>query len=144
LKNIKEYFIIVIDQYSSKYDKNNYNIQKIISNIKNSNVKLLICSSINNADIKNYLSKSFAFDKKELNLLSYIYIGPLIRLNYEHIKNESLSLQKLFYGFGNLFTYYYLLKENERKKNDLNEFLDQKKKIFKKKLKIFIVIEMNL
>ena len=136
LKNIKDYFIIVIDQYSSKYDKNNYNIQKIFSYIKSSNVKLLICSSMNNDDVKNNLSKSFSFNK-ELNFLAYIYVGPLIRLSSEYIKNESLSLQKLIYGFGNLFIYYYLLKENERKKNDLKEFLVQEKENIQKEIENF-------
>ena len=136
LKNIKEYFIIVIDQYSSKYDNNNNNIQKVVSSIENSNIKLFICSSMNNDDVKNNLSKSFAFDK-ELNFLSYIYVGPFIRLNSEYIKNESLSFQKILSKLGNLFIYYYLLKENERKNNDLNEFLDQEKKNIQKEIEKF-------
>ena len=136
LKNIKEIFIIVIDQYSSKYDNNNNNIQKIISYIKNSNIKLFVCSSMNNEDVKNNLSKSFAFNK-ELNFLSYIYVGPLIRFNFKDIKNESLSFKKILSELGNLFIYYYLLKENERKNNNLNEFLNQEKKNIQKEIAKF-------
>ena len=133
LKNIKNNFIIVIDQYSSKYDINNNNIQNIIFSIENSNIKLLICSSMNNDDIKNFLSKSF-FINKEINFLSYIYVGALIRFNNEYIRNESLSLQKLMYEFGNLYLYYYLLKDNERKNSDINEFLNNERKSIQKEI----------
>ena len=44
---------------------------------------------MNNDDVKRNLSKSFDIDI-ELNSLAYIYIGPLIRIQYEYIKNESL------------------------------------------------------
>ena len=136
LKNIKNNFIIVIDQYSSKYDINNNYIQNIIASITNSNIKLLICSSMNNNDIKNFLSKSFFIDE-ELNFLSYIYVGALIRFNNEYIRNESLILQKLMYEFGNLYHYYYLLKDNERKNNDLNEFLISEKETIQKEVENF-------
>ena len=136
LKNIKNNFIIVIDQYSSKYDINNNYIQNIIAFITNSNIKLLICSSMNNNDIKNFLSKSFFIDE-ELNFLSYIYVGALIRFNNEYIRNESLILQKLMYEFGNLYHYYYLLKDNERKNNDLNEFLISEKETIQKEVENF-------
>ena len=136
LKNIKEKFVIIVDQYSSKYDYNNNNIQSIASCIENSNIKLLICSSMNNDDVKSNLSKSFAIDK-ESNFLAYIYIGPLIRIYSEYIKNETLSFQKKLLEFGNLFIYYYLLKENERKNKDLNSFLDQEKKNIQKEIENF-------
>ena len=133
LKNIKNCFIIVIDQYSSKYDINNNNIWKIIHSIDNSNIKLLICSSMDNEDIKNFLSKSFYYNK-DLSFLYYMYVGTLIRYDSEYIQNESLSLQKLMYEFGNLYLYYYLLKDNERKNNDLNEFLNNEKKSIQKEI----------
>ena len=81
---------------------------------------------------------------KELNFLSYIYVGSLIRFNFKYIKNESLSFKKILSELGNLFIYYYLLKENERKNNNLNEFLNQEKKNIQKKLKNFIIVKMNL
>ena len=133
LKNIKNCFIIVIDQYSSKYDINNNNIWKIIHSIDNSNIKLLICSSMDNEDIKNFLSKSFYYNK-DLSFLYYKYVGTLIRYDSEYIKNESLLLQKLMYEFGNLYLYYYLLKDNERKNKDLNEFLNNEKKSIQKEI----------
>jgi len=138
LKNIKEKFVIVIDQYSSKYDHNNDYIKNIISCTENSNIKLLICSSMNNDDVKINLSKSFVIEK-ELNFLTYIYIGPLIRVNFdsECIKNESLLFQKNLSEFGNLFNYYYLLKENERKNKDLDVFLYQEKKNIQKEIENF-------
>ena len=140
LKNMKGKFVIVLDQYSSKYDNKNINIQNIISNIKNSNIKLIICSSINNDDVKNYLSKSFDIDE-ESNILTYIYVSPLIRVRNDLIKNESLSFQKLISEFGNLFLYYYLLKEKQRKNKDLDEFLENEKKNIQKEIQNFYLVE---
>ena len=142
LKNIKQYFIIVFDQYSSKYDSNNINIRKIISTIENSNIKLLICSSMDNYDVKNNLSKSFVFDK-ELNFLSYNYVGVLIRLKYDFIKNESLLFQKLMYELGNLYFYYYILKENTRQEKDLNAFMKKEKETIQKEIESFYGRENN-
>ena len=143
LKNMKGKFVIVLDQYSSKYDNDNFNILKIISDIKNSNVKLIICSSMNNEDVKNNLSKSFDIDE-ESNILTYIYVCCLIRVRNGLIKNESLSFQKLMSEFGNLYLYYYLLKEKQRKNKDLDEFVENEKKIYKKRLKIFILLKKNM
>ena len=140
---MKDKYIIVLDQYSSKYDNDNFNILKIISDIKNSNVKLIICSSMNNEDVKNNLSKSFDIDE-ESNILTYIYVCCLIRVRNGLIKNESLSFQKLMSEFGNLYLYYYLLKEKQRKNKDLDEFVENEKKIYKKRLKIFILLKKNM
>ena len=136
LKNMEGNYVIVIDQYSSKYDNDNINILNIISNIQNSRVKLLICSSMNNDDVKNNLSKSFAFNNQS-NFLTYIYGGVLIRLNIYKTKDESLSFQKLIYELGNLYLYYYLLKENERNNNNLDAFLINEKNSIQKEIEMF-------
>jgi len=136
LKNMEGNYVIVIDQYSSKYDNDNINILNIISNIQNSRVKLLICSSMNNDDVKNNLSKSFSFNNQP-NFLTYIYVGVLIQLNIYKIKDESLSFQKLIYELGNLYLYYYLLKENERNNNNLDVFLINEKNSIQKEIEMF-------
>ena len=38
---MKGKYVIVLDQYSSKYDDKNISIQNIISSIKNSNIKVI-------------------------------------------------------------------------------------------------------
>ena len=140
LKNMKGKYVIVLDQYSSKYDDKNISIQNIISSIKNSNTKVIICSSMNNEDVKKYLSKSFDI-VEEKNILTYIYTSALIRVRNDLIKNESLSFQKLLSEFGNLYLYYYLLKEKERKNKDLDEFVENEKKNIQNEIENFYFVE---
>ena len=137
---MKGKYVIVLDQYSSKYDDKNISIQNIISSIKNSNTKVIICSSMNNEDVKKYLSKSFDI-VEEKNILTYIYTCALIRVRNDLIKNESLSFQKLLSEFGNLYLYYYLLKEKERKNKDLDEFVENEKINIQNEIENFYFVE---
>ena len=140
LKNMEGIYVIVLDQYSSKYDDNNDNIQKIISNIRKSQIKLIICSSMNNDDVKKYLSNSIDFNE-ESNALTYIYVCALIRVRNELIENETLSFQKIMSELGNLYLYFYLLKEKQRKQNDLDEFLENEKKNIQKEIGKFYLVQ---
>ncbi len=137
LKNIKKTFIIIIDQYSSKYDTKNENIKKIKSSIENSNIKILICSSMNNEDVKYNLSKSFETPRYTTDFISYYYIGCLIFIKSTDIKNKTIKFQRNLYKFGNLMFYYYLLAENE---ND-PQFIEKEEKRIKNEIENFYLEE---
>ena len=95
---------------------------------------------MNNDVVKKYLSKSFEING-ESNVLSYIYICPLIRMSNNLIKKEPLLFQKLMSELGNLFLYYYLLNENRRKNNNFDDFFENEKKKIQKEIENYYHIE---
>ena len=102
LNNFKKKIYLIIDQYSSKYDENNEKLKEIKDKIINSNsnnIKFIVCSSIDNYDVKNNLAFSLSFsEKNEIKNINYFYIGCILRLepNEEPLKMNLLNL-KVFY-----------------------------------------------
>ena len=125
-KDKKTPYFLIIDQYSSKYDKNNEQIKEILEkNNYSSNVILIICSSMNNYDVKTNFCHSFSDSNLDIKLINYKYVGCLIKLDpsKEPLKNESFEFKKILSLFGNIPIYYYKLKEAFRNKLKREEFL---------------------
>ena len=139
LKNIKKTFIIIIDQYSSKYDSKNKNIKIIQSSIEDSNIKILVCSSMNNEDVKYNLSRSFKIPRYTTDCISYFYIGCLIKTKSTDITNKTVKFQRNLYKFGNLMFYYYLLEENENNPY----FIEKEEKRIKNEIENFYLEEYH-
>ena len=53
---------IIIDQYSSKYDPENKSLNHLLDIEKNSNIFIIVSSSMNNYDIKKHFSNSLNFE----------------------------------------------------------------------------------
>ena len=137
---LKKIIFIIIDQYSSKYDANNYSIKQLIDNTNNF-VHLIICSSMNNYGVKNDLCKSFE-EKNVTNDLIYYYVGSLIRLNeideFENmVKEESNEFKEYLDYFGYLPLYYYSLNSLEKEKKILDKFIHEEKTNIKEEIKYF-------
>ena len=101
---------------------------------------MIICSSMNNYDVKENLAYSFTSSENLNNSkINYLYVGCLIRLNplEEPLKNESIEFKKVLSKFGNLQFYYYKLKETLREKKDFERFINDEGKIVKQELKRF-------
>ena len=143
-KRINSFFII--DQYSSKYDFNNNNIKELISAIKEKNIHIIICSSMNNEDVKYNLSECLnektVFPSYSIDLIYYFYVGSLIRLNnlsnYEKlIETKSQEFKTYLYYFGNLPLYYYLLERAELERGELKKFIYKEKEGIKNEIKLY-------
>lgn len=134
LKIYNEIIYLVVDQYSSKYDEQNTKIKEIKNKIINTdyNIKLIVCSSMNNYDVKENLAYSLSFsNNKDDTNLNYYYVGCLFRLdpNKEPLINESTEFKNILTKFGNLPFFYYKLKKTYRDKIEIEIFLKIEKKI---------------
>ena len=142
LKYINSYFII--DQYSSKYDINNNNIKELIEANKKNHI--IICSSVNNEDVKYNLSECLnektVFHGYSIDFIYYFYVGSLIRLNnlsnYEKlIETKSQEFKRYLNYFGNLPLYYYLLERTEIERGELKGFIYKEKMAIKNEIKLY-------
>ena len=136
----EDIYYLIIDQYSSKYDENNQNMKKIKNEVKGTKVIIIICSSMNNYDVKENLAYSFtSSENQNNNKINYLYVGSLIRLNplEKSLKSESIEFKKVLSEFGNLQFYYYKLKETLRENKDFDRFIKDEEKIIKQELERF-------
>ena len=130
IKMDEKIYYLIIDQYSSKYDENNQNIKKLKKEVEGTKIIMIICSSMNNYDVKENLAYSFS-PSTELNFnqnfdkINYLYVGCLVKLDplKEPLKNESIEFKNVLSKFGNLQFYYYKLKETLRQNKDYDRFI---------------------
>ena len=138
---------IVIDQYKESYDENYHYINSIIlvlnseENIKKDTFKLLICSSINNNDVRNCLLDTW-FDKetsKGKPLFQYIYFYRLFDSKKLISEDSSLSQEQknlIENDFNYIPRFYYDIKSI--KNNSLKDYKNsQADKIFEKIRKFY-------
>ena len=135
----------IIDQYSSKYDIDNNLIKEIIR-VNDRKNYIIICSSMNNDCVKNYLyqclNEKTVFPSYSIDFAYYFYVGSLIRLNnlsnYEEIiKGEPQEFVRYLNYFGNIPLYYYLLKKAKNEKGEFNFFIYNEKETIIKEIKNF-------
>ena len=120
IKNKAE--IIVLDQYKSKYDPKYYNLESILNSKYSS--KLIIMSSMNEDDIRESILVSLKWALKiseNKPKLDYYYIISLVKVREDDINLLTEEEKKLLNEFGNLYVYYYKIKDvNSNSKYDLN------------------------
>ena len=145
---------IFIDQYSSKYDQNNKNINELINiiKVKNLKCKLFIISSMNNTCVSSNLSKTFREENNFIVVRFYIkynYYGALFNDNIIS-QNETYDVKKIMKEFGNSSLIYYQLKSEMIKNNNVqkdiffNQFLVKVCNLIKEEIKIFYhIIDEN-
>ena len=150
---------IVLDQYKEKID-NSYSVIKQIKNMAENNSKfnILVCSSINEFDLRNSLNKILGNNSDEF-YLNYLFINELISV--EKDKSEIQLNEKeidLLNESGNLFYYFYFIRENkiiqekscdktkneilERIAEDINGYFNENDN--KKKMEIIRTIHENI
>lgn len=134
---IKEKIIIVIDQYKIGLDLDSKFINRILSDKYKSKIKFIICSSINEKDVKSNLTYSYIFKKLMLkNLLIYKCIDILISVK-DIIKNK--QIKNIMKQFNYLPKYYFLFTKNYHK--DIEVVEDEQN--LKNQIKKFLQDEFN-
>ena len=147
IKELDKYnYYFIIDQYNSKYDIDKKMIIKLIRAFDNDKIHLIVCSSMNNetvrTDLCNCLSINLVIPLFSVEYIFYLYIGSLIRIsdlkNYNEIQSkESREFIMYFNYFGNMPLYYYLLKNTQTQKKDLNSLIRKEKENITTEIKKF-------
>ena len=118
---------LILDQYKEKYDPNYHYINTIVTNINNeknsekNTFKLLICSSINNKDVRSAVLEDW-FNKgtsERKRLFDYIYIDQLFDSKKLIDNDTSLTQEKkdlIANDFNNIPRFYYDIKYIENNK----------------------------
>lgn len=149
---------ILLDQFKEKIDKD-YNIIKEIEILTkiNSKFNVIVCSSINEFDFRNSLSKKL--NNSDQFYLNYLFVNKLISVDINKIKNELNDEEKeLLKASGNLFLYFHHINENkiikekkpvETKREIMNHIINEINDYFKgndnnKKLGIIETIHDNI
>lgn len=104
--------IIVLDQYKTKYDKDYYKLSSILNSQYNN--KLIIMSSMNEDDIRGSILNSLKWAlnmSNEKPKLDYYYIINLVKVSKDDINLLNDEQKQLLKEFGNLYIYYYKIKE---------------------------------
>lgn len=105
--------------------------------MNNFKIKLIVCSSMNNYDVKENLANSFFISEPiTANINDYFYVGCILRLNpfKEPLKDESLEFKRNLSQFGNLPYFDYKLKEAERYNIEYERFLKNEQNEIKKEI----------
>ena len=147
----KLFSVIILDQFKTdSIDKKEYNeILLLISNQKYKNVKLLICSSTNDKEIREECIKSFAlklFSLDQLNSKNQKYFFYINELYNNNEKGNTLY-DTILYNFNHIPKYknkFKYLKEEKDKSKKLNEELDITKQLSKDLKIVKENIETNL
>ena len=106
-------YYIVLDQYKEKIDKGYKIIKDIELKTKVENqFDVFVCSSINEFDFRNSLNKKL--ENSDDFYLNYLFVNKLISVSEEPlIKELSEEEIKLLDESGNLYLYFYQIKDNK-------------------------------
>lgn len=120
--------VFILDQYKEKIDKDFTHLKKIKENILNdnlNNIMIIISSSINNKDLREFIIRKYVNKESILNLtLNYHYHINIFRLEYISGLINQLSDKKkdiFIKNFGNIPSYFY--KILECKDDSLNQLI---------------------
>ena len=112
--------VFILDQYKEKIDKDFIHLKKIKENILNdtfNNIMIIISSSINNKDLREFIIRKYVNKESILNLiLNYHYHTNIFKLEYISGLINQLSDKKkdiFIKNFGNIPSYFYKILECE-------------------------------
>jgi hypothetical protein len=160
-ENSNKKLSIFIDQYSSKYDKDNIQIFSLIDKLGdyNNRCSIILISSMNNTCVKNNMKLSLIKDNNYLFIkhILYTFYGELFEINDIMDKETNNELKHIMNEeFGNSALIYYKLKSKilEIEQNDKDDLInnifiqliDEEKKDIIKEIQIFynIIYSNNL
>ena len=135
--------IFILDQYKENIDENfNFfkQIKEIVNDENNFYVKLIVSSSINNKDVRDFIIKKYIDKLSKNNLINdYKYIGiPLFKLTDIKGLIDSLSdsKRKIFEEyFSNIPSYFYSIYDSSD--DNLNQTINDIKNRIKKNIEKF-------
>ena len=134
LSGIGDNFVFILDQYKSKYIFEEGFMEKV--NLYN-NIKLVICSSINNKNIRDECIKTWTFIGKKtfyLNVNNQSYYFYFTKIYKNKSKNDNLRNDNIFNQIS--FIPKYIQRYNALEK-DKNKFFNEIKNQIDKKIKEF-------
>ena len=136
--------IIIFDQFKRSYI-NIDDFNKIENIIQNSKLKLILCSSINNYDIRDEIIKTikeYKGNPKELDEKSQYYYFYFYHNFFDKTINDNNNkLNALYQLFDFKPKYIHLLSES---KNNYKKCIDETKSQIQKKIKEFFMFENSL
>ena len=154
LKKDNSRHVIIIDQYKKEYDEDNYkNLKKLIGIIKDSSLSLVVCSSINEYDIRECLIQQW---NEIPTTFPYVYIPEILIIKKEDIKDKSNDIQKAIELFSYLPKYStqilgletdidcFISNQKHIIKGKMTNFYNNDKKMFIKLIKIKSVLDKTL
>ena len=133
--------IIIFDQYKKSYLPINIYSQ-IEDNVKKSELKLIVCSSINNKDIRDEVIKTFEQYKgnpKDLNDKSQYFYFYFYNIFFNKKVENDNNLNPLFELFDYRPKYKYLLSNT----TNINNCITETKSKIKSKIKEFFMFEQD-
>ena len=115
LEKIKQKKIyIIIDQYKEKFDPGNKIIQEIKNLILSSNsLNIIVCNSLNEKDFRKALQ--LYLENPENFFLNYLFVSKLITVPTKEINGLTKEEKALLEECGNLYEFYYKIKQNNNK-----------------------------
>ena len=120
----KYFFCFIIDQISFSFPFKNKEIYEIINLVENCIfIKLIICTTVNNDYIKNYINKIFLNNVK----YDFYYLQEFISqetIKQYILKSETEEIKYFMDDLGNSLYFYYELKKKRKIDNYLN-YLNQ-------------------
>ena len=136
--------IFILDQYKEEIDiqfSRFKEIKNLINNEKNTTVKLVVASSTNNSDIREFIIQKYVQKLSKQQLINdYIYIQSLFKLTDIKGLIDTLPEPKkkmLEEYFSNIPSYFYILLEANK---DINASKEEIKKIISKDIEKFYEI----
>ena len=146
---------IIIDQYSSKFDKDNSHIYSLIDQLKSktNKIKIILISSMNNTCVSRNMEKSLLCEFNHINekFIKYYMYGQFFDI-ISVISNEKDEMKEIMINmFDNSALIYYILKSkllNEKDKiqnnnnNTIFQFIEEEKEVIKNEMKIFYKINL--
>ena len=110
--------VFILDQYKEKIDNNFIHlkqIKEIVFNNTLDNIRIIVSSSINNKDLRNFLIRKYVYKESILEMiLNYDYYTNIFRLDYISGLIDQLSDKKkeIFQkNFSNIPSYFYRILE---------------------------------
>ena len=139
IKEIREdnqVHIIMLDQYKERTGTNKEEMDIIKEMIKNTKIKVLVCSSINDKEIReNLLNQWLEIKNKSEN---YQYFPE----NAQSVVEDNLQTNKHFIKalelFSNIPKYYQLFLQTDLKKSSIRKVVKESKERIYKKIKAFL------
>ena len=135
--------IFILDQYKEEIDhqfSRFKEIKDLINDEKNNYVKLVVASSTNNLDIREFIIKKYILKLSKINLINdYIYIPVLFKLtDIEGLLDKLSEPNKKILDeyFSNIPSYFYIIYDS-MDKEDINQTLREIKKIITEDIENF-------
>ena len=138
----KRNYLLLIDQFKDSCD--NQYLKELITMVQGSNVKVLLCSSINENEIRNNLINQWKGIQNESTHkitnfnVNYMYLTELTTVTLTKEESNNSSFVKALTKFGMNLKYYSLFKERLKTETSIKIIMNEEKERIYKKISSFL------